>query len=129
MFKGEMKLMTGQTFPRGLGHDFAGVVEAVGPHVTRLKVGDEVYGAVGLKAAGAFAEALVTEDTMVFLKPQPLSFGKGCRFAHRRRDGLDCVDRQGSAASWPAGLHRGLPWGSWAYRSANRWDARRRGHW
>lgn len=74
MFKGEMKLMTGQTFPRGLGHDFAGVVEAVGSHVTRFNVGDEVYGAAGLKAAGAFAEALVTDDTMVFLKPQSLSF-------------------------------------------------------
>ena len=74
MFKGEMKLMTGQTFPRGLGHDFAGVVEAVGPSVTRFKVGDEVYGAAGLKAAGAFADALVTDDKMVFLKPQSLSF-------------------------------------------------------
>ncbi len=27
MRKGEMKLMTGGKFPRGLGHDFAGVVE------------------------------------------------------------------------------------------------------
>lgn len=76
MFKGEMKLITGRTFPRGLGHDFAGVVEAVGPHVTRFNVGDEVYGAAGLKAAGAFAEALVTDDTMVFRKPQSLSFEK-----------------------------------------------------
>jgi len=74
MFKGEMKVMTGRKFPRGLGHDFAGVVEAVGPSVTRFNVGDEVYGAAGLKAAGAFAEALVTDDTAVFLKPQSLSF-------------------------------------------------------
>jgi NADPH:quinone reductase-like Zn-dependent oxidoreductase len=73
-FKGEMKLMTGRKFPRGLGHDFAGIVEAVGPHVTRFKVGDAVYGAAGLKVAGAFAEALVTDDKTVFLKPPPLSF-------------------------------------------------------
>jgi NADPH:quinone reductase-like Zn-dependent oxidoreductase len=71
---GEMKMMTGRKFPRGLGHDFAGVVEAVGPNVTRFKVGDEVFGATGLKEAGTFAEALVTEDKTVFLKPRSLSF-------------------------------------------------------
>lgn len=72
--KGEMKMMTGRRFPRGLGHDFAGVVEAVGPNVTRFKPGDEVFGATGLKESGTFAEALVTEDKTVFLKPQSLSF-------------------------------------------------------
>ena len=29
--RGEMKMLSGFRFPRGLGHDFAGVVEAVGP--------------------------------------------------------------------------------------------------
>ena len=29
---GEMKMMTGRKFPRGLGHDFAGVVEALAVH-------------------------------------------------------------------------------------------------
>jgi NADPH:quinone reductase-like Zn-dependent oxidoreductase len=71
---GELKMMTGRKFPRGLGHDFAGVVEAVGPKVTRFKIGDEVFGATGLKESGAFAEALVTEEKTVFLKPQSLSF-------------------------------------------------------
>jgi NADPH:quinone reductase-like Zn-dependent oxidoreductase len=71
---GEMKIMTGRKFPRGLGHDFAGIVEAVGPKVTRFKVGDEVFGATGLKESGTFAEALVTEDKTVFLKPRSLSF-------------------------------------------------------
>ena len=31
--KGLVKVMSGSVFPRGLGHDFAGVVEAVGPDV------------------------------------------------------------------------------------------------
>ena len=72
--KGELKMMTGRKFPRGLGHDFAGVVEAVGPNVTRHKVGDEIFGALGLRESGAFAEALVTEEKTVFLKPGSLSF-------------------------------------------------------
>jgi len=37
---GQMKIMTGRKFPRGLGHDFAGVVATVGAGVTRLGVGD-----------------------------------------------------------------------------------------
>jgi NADPH:quinone reductase-like Zn-dependent oxidoreductase len=72
--KGEMKMLTGGKFPRGLGHDFAGIVEAVGSNVTRFKVGDEVFGATGLKEAGAFAEALIAEEKTVLLKPQSLSF-------------------------------------------------------
>jgi NADPH:quinone reductase-like Zn-dependent oxidoreductase len=72
--KGEMKMMTGRKFPRGLGHDFAGVVEALGPQVTRFKVGEEVFGVTGLKESSTFAEALVADEKTVFLKPRSLSF-------------------------------------------------------
>jgi NADPH:quinone reductase-like Zn-dependent oxidoreductase len=72
--KGEMKMITGREFPRGLGHDFAGVVEVVGPNVTSFKVGDEVFGATGLKQSGTFAEALITEAKTVFFKPKSLTF-------------------------------------------------------
>ncbi len=72
--RGELKMMTGRRFPRGLGHDFSGVIEALGKNVTRFKVGDEVFGAMGLKEAGTFAEALVTEERLVFPKPPSISF-------------------------------------------------------
>ncbi len=71
---GEMKILTGRKFPRGLGHDFAGVVTAVGDGVTRLRVGDEVLGGTGLKAAGAFAEMVVAEEKAVVTKPANLSW-------------------------------------------------------
>ncbi|WP_433162794.1 NAD(P)-dependent alcohol dehydrogenase [Kribbella sp. CA-247076] len=53
-----------------LGTDFAGVVEAVGPDVTRLKPGDEVYG----EAPGAFAEYVVAPESVVDDKPANLTF-------------------------------------------------------
>jgi NADPH:quinone reductase-like Zn-dependent oxidoreductase len=71
---GDMKMMTGRKFPQGMGHDFAGVVDAVGEGVTRLSVGDEVLGGAPLKAGGAFAEMVVAEEKGVVKKPADLSF-------------------------------------------------------
>lgn len=71
---GEMKFMSGRSFPRGFGFDFAGVVEAVGPGVTRLSVGDEVLGVAPIKSSGAFAEMVVVVEKGVARKPPGLSF-------------------------------------------------------
>lgn len=72
--RGEMRALSGFRFPRGLGHDFAGVVEAVGPGVERLDVGDEVSGVTTIRQAGAFAEYVVADEKNVGLKPPSLSF-------------------------------------------------------
>jgi NADPH:quinone reductase-like Zn-dependent oxidoreductase len=71
---GGLRLVSGRRFPRGLGHDFAGVVDAVGPGVTRAGVGDEVFGIQGIRSAGAFAEYLITPEKNAFPKPDALSF-------------------------------------------------------
>jgi NADPH:quinone reductase-like Zn-dependent oxidoreductase len=71
---GGMKPLTGGRFPRGLGHDFAGVVEAVGSGVTRLKVGDEVLGAASIRSSGAFAELVIADEKVVATKPADLAF-------------------------------------------------------
>ena len=52
-----------------LGVDFAGIVEAVGPDVTELQQGDEVFGG----RTGAFADYVSVRDAVV-LKPGNLSF-------------------------------------------------------
>jgi NADPH:quinone reductase-like Zn-dependent oxidoreductase len=72
--RGEMRMLSGFRFPRGLGHDFAGVVEAVGPGVERLKVGDEVLGVTSISKAGALAEFLVADEKNAALKPPSISF-------------------------------------------------------
>ena len=78
--RGEMKAISGARFPRGLGHDFAGVVEAVGPGVKRLKVGDEVFGVTSIRQAGAFAEYVVADEKNVALKPRSFSFEQAAAF-------------------------------------------------
>ena len=65
--------------PALLGCDFAGVVEAAGPGVEGLKVGDEVYGCAGGLATvpgGTYAEAIVADARLVALKPKSLSMAE-----------------------------------------------------
>ncbi len=72
--RGELKALSGFRFPRGLGHDFAGVVDRVGLGVAQFKVGDEVFGVTSIGQAGAFAEYVVADEKNVGLKPPSLSF-------------------------------------------------------
>jgi NADPH:quinone reductase-like Zn-dependent oxidoreductase len=68
-----MRLESGLGRPKSdrLGVDFAGTVAAVGPGVTRFKVGDAVFGSKW----GAFAEyVVVREDRALVPKPANLSF-------------------------------------------------------
>ncbi|AXG76752.1 NAD(P)-dependent alcohol dehydrogenase [Streptomyces paludis] len=79
--QGELKMMTGRSFPRAMGSDFAGTVTAVGPGVTGLKPGDEVYGITPLKPSGAFAEAVIAPASHLALKPAGLSFEQAAALA------------------------------------------------
>ncbi len=55
------------------GSDIAGVVEAVGQHVTDLAPGDEVFGSTRARA-GAFAQYAVAPATHLVKKPAELTF-------------------------------------------------------
>jgi len=78
--RGELKVQSGFQFPRGLGHDFAGVVEAVGPGVRRLKVGDEVFGVVSIRQAGAIAQYVIADERNAALKARSFSFEQAAAF-------------------------------------------------
>ena len=67
--------------PRGVGRDYAGVVDAVGEGVASVAVGDEVLGTVHAapgsgSGAGTLAERLVVDAGDVVLKPAALSFAQ-----------------------------------------------------
>jgi len=71
-----LRLATGLRTPRkrGMGQDFAGRVEAVGSEVTRVRVGDEVFGEAEL--GETFAEFASVEERHVARKPSNLSFAQ-----------------------------------------------------
>ncbi|WP_049577922.1 zinc-binding alcohol dehydrogenase family protein [Streptomyces sp. SBT349] len=64
------------TTPRVLGYDAAGVVEAVGPEVTTLAVGDEVWYAGDFNRPGTNAELHAVDEQIVAHKPSTLDFAQ-----------------------------------------------------
>jgi NADPH:quinone reductase-like Zn-dependent oxidoreductase len=71
---GEMKIMTGKNFPKGMGFDFAGMVEEVGGSVSGFKKGDAVFGWIPYKMANAFGEYAVVKANLTVNKPANISF-------------------------------------------------------
>ena len=73
-----LRLVLGVRRPRRsvLGSYFSGVVEAVGPEVSGCAVGDEVYGATGLRL-GAYGEFVVLPASAVIAaKPTSMTFAE-----------------------------------------------------
>lgn len=72
--QGFMKFMMGRRFPRGMGLDFTGVIDAIGPGVRGLAIGDAVLGTAPMMAPDAFAETVLTAADLVVKKPAALPF-------------------------------------------------------
>lgn len=73
---GAMKPLLNYEFPLILGTDFAGKVIQIGSHVSRFKVGDEVYGSLDARQMGAFSENVAIDEKYLSLKPQNLDFNQ-----------------------------------------------------
>lgn len=63
-----------------LGHEFSGIVEAIGKGVTKYKVGDEVLGTPTMLPSGSYTEYLSIPENrkkgVLALKPKTLSFNE-----------------------------------------------------
>src|SRR6188508_3457706 len=56
------------------GLEIAGEVEALGPGVERLEIGDRVFGLIG---GGGYAEAIVSHERALAKMPEGMSFEEG----------------------------------------------------
>src|SRR5579872_413285 len=65
-----MRMLMGRGKLKRPGVDVAGVVEAIGPGVTRFRAGDAVFGA----SRGAFAEYAIAKESTLAVKPDNVSF-------------------------------------------------------
>jgi NADPH:quinone reductase-like Zn-dependent oxidoreductase len=63
-----------QPLPLTLGSDLSGEIVALGPGVSDLRVGDQVYGVTNPQFVGAYAEYAVASAAMVSGKPTSLTY-------------------------------------------------------
>jgi NADPH:quinone reductase-like Zn-dependent oxidoreductase len=97
---GFIRLFMGLRAPRShaVGVDAAGIVEQVGPDVTRVKVGDAVMVdtfASGSLGGGAFAEYLVARERAVQPVPTGMSFEEAATLPHSAVLALQGLRRKG----------------------------------
>jgi len=71
---GKLKVLIRYRMPLVLGNDLAGTVAAIGPGVTRFKVGDAIYARMDKQRIGAFAEYALVREAVAAPKPVNLTF-------------------------------------------------------
>jgi NADPH:quinone reductase-like Zn-dependent oxidoreductase len=72
---------SGVKLPHILGRDFSGVISAVGPGVTDLRVGDAVFGVCDQGIEGAYAEKIAIKAAIIAKKPERLGHAEAAAMA------------------------------------------------
>ncbi|CAF1121613.1 unnamed protein product [Didymodactylos carnosus] len=72
IMSGMLSIFIRYSWPHIPGSDVAGEIVDMGPEVKRFRVGDHVYGNVGI-GAGAFAEYVRADESLFALKPKNLT--------------------------------------------------------
>lgn len=104
---GDFKWITGSTFPKIFGADFAGVVESVGHGVSGLALGDRVYGfsPLFLRKPGAHAERLRIAAKRVRRMPENLSFVEAAALPVAALTALNGLRQCGDVAGQTVGIN------------------------
>lgn len=74
--QGKAKLAIHPTMPAILGCDVAGVITAVGPEVTRFRIGDEVCARLEKDRMGGLAERVCADEQVVAKRPTSVGFAE-----------------------------------------------------
>ncbi|RPD49590.1 NAD(P)-dependent alcohol dehydrogenase [Hymenobacter sediminis] len=93
IYRGEMKLLSGSKFPKGVGIDFAGIVAQVGTSITSYRPGDAVFGFLDVFKGGALAEYVVVTEAAIALKPASISFDQAAALPVTGLAALQIVDQ------------------------------------
>ena len=73
---GTLKFLHARNRPLVVGYDFSGTIEAVGPSVVGVSIGDDVFGFLPYgpgNRRGAFAESLIAKSDEIAVKPARVS--------------------------------------------------------
>lgn len=93
-------------FPVVLGWDISGVVDALGPNATDLRVGDEVYGMIRFPEQGrAYAEYVTAPVTEVARKPRRLSHVEAAAMPLASLTALQVLDKMNLRAGQTILVH------------------------
>jgi NADPH:quinone reductase-like Zn-dependent oxidoreductase len=90
-------------FPLVLGQDLSGVVDAVGPGVSDLRVGDEVFGGHGqpFMGRGTWAEYVIAAPRALAIKPAEISHNEASSIPLAGVTALMSVDALGEIRDQP----------------------------
>lgn len=93
---GYLKGMMEHRFPAVLGREFSGVVEAIGPEASKIRVGDEVIGVVPLPPAvekGAWSEYVAVPETGILAaKPRQATWEQAAALPWAATTAVQSVD-------------------------------------
>lgn len=85
------------TLPYTPGSDGAGVIEAVGPEVTRVKLGDHVFTtSLGTTNTGTYAEAVICDEDSVFIFPETISFEQAASLGTTGLTAIQALHQRGN---------------------------------
>ncbi|MFL9833654.1 NAD(P)-dependent alcohol dehydrogenase [Chryseobacterium terrae] len=96
--KGEMKLMSGSSFPKETGADFSGIIEDAGS--SDFQKGDEVFAVVkNMMKDGASAEYIAVPASLVWKKPSQITFAQAASIPVVGTAALTALEKMGNINS------------------------------
>jgi NADPH:quinone reductase-like Zn-dependent oxidoreductase len=97
--EGHLQEMISFAMPLILGWDVSGVVDAIGPAVTRFKIGDAVYSRPDVNRNGAYAEYIAVRESEVAFKPRTISHVEAASLPLAGITAWDCLFTAGKLVS------------------------------